>query len=600
MSFREFFTGLWNDYIKKPIDAITTGLDTKVGTPIKDALDGLYESLNLMLEEITFIPTKLGELKVVMEGVGTVLEYVETFFTDIKELVIESFDTLKKIPDRIHDAPYIYLIEHAKSVSLLKGDFASWEEHARTDPQIRAAYESKLAELEAEGMITVADYALGYVGTGIAKGVKHITVEAYNNLMPIFEELMAEAKLSEQSKIHIREIAKSGEFGLNAVISFVLGLTLQPAISTAMEPAWELTRQQVYKQLPVRLLPETTILRMMYKGLMSDEDVNDMFAKIGYNDSIISNLKEDYKWIPTIPDVITWAVREAFYEDYAKEYGLDQEYPAEKMLYYGSKWGIMPEELKYFWRSHWYLPSIGQGFEMLQRNVITSEQLDTLFTAADIMPWWREPLKKISYTPLGRVDVRRMVRVGTITTKEECQRRYEDLGYNPDNAKMMTDFTWRYELEDRKALTYSQIEKAYKEMDFPATDAKDLLMLLGYSVSDAEYLVSYWDYELAVDAEEEEIATIFDLYDAGAIGYDEALDRIGKLNLSAARSNRLLARLEKKREANIKMLSKEDCGKLFKAGIWTDEKYSEYLTMLNYRPVDIEDLVKLFKVAEAE
>jgi len=600
MSFRDFFTGLWNDYIKSPLNDIKDGLDTKVGTPIKDALDGLYESINFVLEEITFMATKLGELKVVLEGVGTVLEFVETFFTDIKVSLIESFDTLKKIPDRIHDAPYIYLIAHAKSVSLLKGDFASWEEHARTDPQIRAAYESKLAELEAEGMLTIADYALGYVGTGIAKGVKHITVEAYNNLMPIFEELMAEAKLSEQSKIHIREIAKSGEFGLNAVISFVLGLTLQPAISTAMEPAWELTRQQVYKQLPVRLLPETTILRMMYKGMMTEDEVNDMFAKIGYNDSIVTNLKEDYKWIPTIPDVITWAVREAFYEDYAKEFGLDDEYPKDKMEYYGSKWGIMPEELKYFWRSHWYLPSIGQGYEMLQRKVITSEQLDTLFTAADIMPWWREPLKKISYTPLGRVDVRRMVRVGTIQTKEECQRRYEDLGYDAENAKMMVDFTWKYELEDRKALTYSQIEKAYKEMDFPATDAKDLLMLLGYSVSDAEYLVTYWDYELAVDAEEEEIATIFDLYDAGAITYEDAMDRLGKLDLSAARSNRLLARLEKKREASIKMLGKEDCGKLLKAGIWTDDDYIKYMTMLNYRPLDIEDLVKLFKVGAAE
>lgn len=591
--FKDFFRELWRDYILAPLDNIADKLDTKIGTPVKDALESVIEHLSLIKDGISDIPAKITETKDKLVELIAPLVAIATFLTDVKTDLLSFFDTLKKIPDRIHDAYYIFSFSRAKTLSWLNKQWTASPEHVRANPEIIAAYEATKEALEAEGMLTTSDFALGHVGVGIAKGIRHVTTEAYNNLLPIFEELMAEAELSENSKKHIRDVAASGEFGLNAVISFVLGLTLQPAISTAMEPAWELTRQQTYKALPVRLLPETTILRMMYKGLMSEEEVNDMFAKIGYNESIIEDLKNDYKWIPTIPDVITWAVREAFYENYATEYGLDEEYPSEKMNHYGAKWGIMPEELKYFWRAHWFLPSVGQGYEMLQRKVITDDQLDTLFTTADIMPWWRDKLKAISYTPLGRVDVRRMVRVGTIKTKEECQRRYEDLGYDAENAALMVDFTWKYELEERKALTYSQIMKAYKEMDFPASDAKDLLMLLGYSVTDAEYLVTYWDYEIAVDAETDEINTIFDLFDAGAIGYDDALDRLNKLDFTAARTNRLLAKLEKKREASIKMLSKEDLGKLLTAGVISTSDYKAYMILLNYREEDIDLLVTL-------
>ncbi|GAH75219.1 unnamed protein product, partial [marine sediment metagenome] len=271
----------------------------------------------------------------------------EPIFNGIFELIVSFkdsittfFEHIKSIPDRLHDWNYLYGIDICKTVHQLNDKWEKYPEHARTDPEVLAGYNAKKEELTAEGMITIADFALGYVGTGIAKGVRHITIEAYNALMPLFEELMEEAKLSEESRKSIRGIAASGEFGLNAVISFLLGVTLYPAINTAGEPAWELIRQTTYKTLPVRLLPESTILRLYYKGIMSREQIDDMLAKIGYNATNIQGLVDDFRWIPSIGETILWSVREAFYDDYAREFGTDQEYPAEKMTYYGSKWGI--------------------------------------------------------------------------------------------------------------------------------------------------------------------------------------------------------------------------------------------------------------------
>lgn len=599
-AFKDFFVRLWKDYIKAPLDRITDQLDTKIGTPVKAALDGIYERLTLLKDGLLDITIKLVELKDKFDEIIDPLSTIGSFISDIKESVIAFWEHIRAIPDRIHDGISIHYIDTCKTVSQLEYRWENAPPRTREDPEVKAAYETKKEELTAEGMLTTADFALGYVGTGIAKSVEHITKESYKALLPTFELIMDEAKLSAKSRERIRSIGSSGEFGLNAVVSFLLGVTLYPAISTAGEPEWERIRQGVYKLDPVRLLPETTILRMFYKGLMTRDEANDMFSKIGYNETNIQGLVDDYKWIPTIPDVITWAVREAFYPEYVKEYGLDLEYPAEKMEFYGKKWGIEPEELKYFWYSHWFLPTIGQGYEMLHRKVITDEQLDTLFIAADIMPWWRDKLKAISYRPVGRVDVRRFIRYGIITTKEESTLRYEAMGYSHDDALLMTDFSWAMELEDRKNLTYSQIMHYYKEMDLTADDAKVMLMDLGYPEAESEYLISYWAFELLKEAEDEELATIFDLFTAGAITYETAMDRLGKIDMSAARMNRQLAKLEKLREKQIKLLSKDDLGKLLGAGVITTDKYKEYMLHLNYRDEDIDLLIKLFEAGAAE
>ncbi|GAI28470.1 unnamed protein product, partial [marine sediment metagenome] len=45
------------------------------------------------------------------------------------------------------------------------------------------------------------------------------------------------------------------------------------------------------------------------------------------------------------------------------------------------KAGLPPEQAENYWASHWVLPSILQGYEMLHRNVIGSEELGDLFKA---------------------------------------------------------------------------------------------------------------------------------------------------------------------------------------------------------------------------
>ncbi len=70
--------------------------------------------------------------------------------------------------------------------------------------------------------------------------------------------------------------------------------------------------------------------------------------------------------IPPVADIITMAVREAFYPDYIEEYGLMQELPGE-FLEYTQKQGLSEEWAKRFWASHWELPGSGKTTSLSER-----------------------------------------------------------------------------------------------------------------------------------------------------------------------------------------------------------------------------------------
>jgi hypothetical protein len=260
----------------------------------------------------------------------------------------------------------------------------------------------------------------------------------------------------------------------------------------------------------------------------------------GLSSSIIPALSHVYGeryqlQIPPIQDLIRFAVRESFYPEYVEEYGLRDEYPTE-LSQWGKKQGYSEDWLNHYWQSHWELPSIQIGFEMLHRRIITPEQLDKLFMAVDIMPWWRDKLQQVSHHVYTRVDVRRM-RDMAVISREDCKQNYLDLGYDEEHAEKMTIWTevynaypdlmarfvkgWldidevRSELaalgvpEDRveemiqtkvkanapdrlakeRDVTKSEIIKGVKQGVISRGEAEDLLQDMGYDESEAWYIL---------------------------------------------------------------------------------------------------------------
>lgn len=178
--------------------------------------------------------------------------------------------------------------------------------------------------------------------------------------------------------------------------------------------------------------------------------------KLGVHPNYFPLLKELAYQIPPVADIITMAVREAFTPDIAARFGQYEGLPTQFVEFVGKK-GISREWAERYWAAHWNLPSPQQGFEMLQRGVISHDELALLLRALDIMPFWRDKLVQISYNPLTRVDIRRMYALGVLN-ENEIHKAYQDIGYNTENAARLTKFTVKL-TEQAKARAEATKEK---------------------------------------------------------------------------------------------------------------------------------------------
>lgn len=203
-------------------------------------------------------------------------------------------------------------------------------------------------------------------------------------------------------------------------------------------------------------------------------DLDRQLSKIGIHPAYHNLYKELAYQIPPVADIITMAVREVFTPEIASRFGQYEGLPTAFVEWVGKK-GLSQEWAARYWAAHWSLPSPQQGFEMLQRGVISRDELALLLRALDIMPFWRDKLIQISYNPLTRVDIRRMYALDIINTAE-VNRAYQDIGYTPENAARLTLFTVKL-TEQAEARAAAAKAKAGLEKGATWTTAQTLSFL---------------------------------------------------------------------------------------------------------------------------
>ncbi|MEM0010453.1 MAG: hypothetical protein QXT84_02025 [Candidatus Bathyarchaeia archaeon] len=293
------------------------------------------------------------------------------------------------------------------------------------------------------------------------------------------------------------------------------------------------------------------------RGVISEEQHDAALRVMGYSDFDIAIKKALYWRIPSPSDLIRMAVREVFTPEIAEKFGQYEDFP-EAFKEWARRLGISEFWAKAYWAAHWDLPSATQGFEMFHRRIITEEELKMLLRALDVMPFWREKLIQLSYNVIPRVDLRRMYTLG-ILTEEDVYERYLDLGYKPEDARALTEWTVRYygpeeesELEDYRNLTRELIVKAYKKGLINRNEAFARLVGLKYQEPDAELILKLADTELEVEggteqqlAGREKIAQhVATAYVRGLMNRGEAMDALLRLNYTYEEAGDILKSAE--------------------------------------------------------
>ncbi len=338
-------------------------------------------------------------------------------------------------------------------------------------------------------------------------------------------------------------------------------------------------------------------------------DVTEALKEHGFNDKEIDILRKLSWAYPSPTDFIRFAIRDVFTRDEKTKEALQAEFP-EDIVQHAKKAGMDRDVLMWYWMAHWELPSPTQVYEMLHRlnpevlevrgkayeeMGLELEQLKTdletvefYLKQADYDKRWRQRLMAISYSPLTRVDLRRIYELGLIDDNELLARLME-IGYTKADALKLMEFYKTLKVSEEKDLTRSQILKLWTIGEITEEECKEMLQQLGYDDVEAEFLITLEKYKLAEKELNDMISVYVYQYEEGLISEDELVTKLDELGIRASRRDKIVADAQRKRKRKIRLPSKEDIVNWYNQELITEEKARELLTRINI-PEEFHDL----------
>ena len=346
------------------------------------------------------------------------------------------------------------------------------------------------------------------------------------------------------------------------------------------DAGWSEGRQDILRAMSRQVLDITTLRDGFHRGAISATKLDEELTALGLDDESIKALKAIFPIMPGPSDLVRFAQREAFDEAAVAQFDLDTEFPAE-FGELGKKIGLGEEFTKLFWRAHWDLPSIQQGFEMLHRNAILPEDLKTLFRVADILPFWREPFEKISYSPYTRVDVRRMSSVGVLGP-DAVFDAYKDAGYDTERATKLAEWTIMDNAQGERDLTRTDVISAYRLRQILRPEAKEALQALGYVEDHAELFLEREDFGTENRRVNAELDWVKFQYVQREIDNTGLIEELAGLDLSGEEQARIVAEFEVARRRNRRFPTKKELFQFKGANIIDEPRLRVELAKMGY------------------
>ena len=589
-AFRDYFNGLYNTHLKTPLMEVQNRV-----YELKGALEG---KLSDVTERVGALSNQVAEtgkgitsglVAVIKENAVALRSATVTLSAPLEEIVSgvaqAGNNKLREI--------MIWRLKDAADVVSLNAAWSSTPPNWKQDEVVAAFYEAEKAKLEKQGLNSPTDVVLGYMGKQVAAAIWAVEERALPNIIKWIDSFSGSYNMPESDKTAMKELANSGEFGLNAVVNFMLGVTLYPAVMSAGEPAWVKMRQEAYKKLPVTLLDPRTLVSLKYKEYIPDGLYRDQFGKLGFETGMVELLEKDYLFYPAPVDFIRFAVRETFKPDVVREYGYDNDFPS-AMVPYAKKAGMSEEWLKHYWRAHWEIPSPRQGYEMLHRGVIDQTSLEGLLKIGDYAPGWIQPLIDISYNPITRVDLRRLYADNELN-EDEVYQGYLELGYSAKNAARITAWVVNSTQDEDRELTKAEVLKSFRIDETSKEQAIKFLGLIGYTPEKAEFVISFEEHQMYEEDRKEEIETVVAELIAGKHTVDEVKSRLGNMDVSIKQSNRLIQKAERVIRKRFTLPSKDDSLRWFKVGIIDEGVFTGKMVALHYLDEDIKRYIQEVK-----
>jgi hypothetical protein len=305
--------------------------------------------------------------------------------------------------------------------------------------------------------------------------------------------------------------------------------------------------------------------------------------------------------MPSVSDIVRFMVRDADDDTVAGKYGtdaaLDSKYGRQLKLWAKGQ-GITDEVMKYYWRSHWEIPSNTALFEMLHRlrpnktgqgltggvTVSPSDIKDAL-VVNDVLPYWADRLIEISYKPLTRTDAQRAYFIDALS-ENELTDAYLDLGYNDSNAAKLVRFTNQLKAKRKQSTggteKASSILKYYKNWLIGDTEARQRLKNSGLSETAAVEALQIAGNQRKNDSQLACIRGVKSKYKRFIYGDSEARQDLIAIGVALENIDNLVSQWNCERGNKPKELSAAQVCKAYKQELIDEMEYLRRLQAIGY------------------
>jgi len=204
------------------------------------------------------------------------------------------------------------------------------------------------------------------------------------------------------------------------------------------------------------------------------------------------------------------------------------------------------------------------------------------------------------YRDLSRSMVERLYRKGMIV-RTEGESRLNQLDYSPTDANLILslidlDIEIDNKPDVRKEFTSrfrTLTEKAYTRRLLSREQAVSNMKVVNLPDTEIELAIALADYDYAVAILDKQVDIIGTAYIKRAIGRGTAIEQLGRLNLPAINTERILTEWDLDRNFRDRRLTEAQYRKAVKSEIISVEEYAENCRGLGYTEYDIGILVKL-------
>lgn len=329
----------------------------------------------------------------------------------------------------------------------------------------------------------------------------------------------------------------------------------------------------VYLNAIKQLAPPEVLFQNFWRGEITRPELMKELARQGYDTDQAELWANTVERIPPIPDLIRMSVREAFSDELSARFGHDEEFP-EDVADWSARQGMPGHWARRYWRAHWELPSVSMGFEMMHRRIISPEEMEALLKMQDYPTGWRKNLMEMSYNPLGRVDIRRMYKMGVFddvpgkTPEQAIYEKYLDLGYSPENAKYMVDFTVKEAYEANREISVAGLKRLYIKGLLSEKDLRSRLIEMKTHEQDIDLIIAECNFIIDGERIDAWISMAKAKYINGKWRKADIVAEAAKKNIPLVSVDNLTESWDYEKEAVRRKPTKADIVRLFSKGMY--------------------------------